>query len=213
VKNLLIALMLLSALGVAGYSIYAYAFVTPGSTVHPAMKAAYAANPVRMYAHVFGSIVPLALGPLQFIPAIRRRQSLHRALGFVYFSTVVVGAVSGFAMALIAHGGFVSRLGFGVTAVLWLYTAGRALLAVKQRQFAEHEIWAIRNYAITFSAVTLRLYLGSFFAAGWDFNTFYPAMGWLPLVTNLVIAEWFIVGRRQAAGRGEPSVTPPGGLR
>ena len=90
-KRWLIALMVLSALGVAGYSAYAYAIVTPGSTVHPAMKAAYSENPVRMYAHVLGSIVPLAIGPFQFIAGIRRRRKLHRALGFVYFPRSSLG--------------------------------------------------------------------------------------------------------------------------
>ena len=54
----------------------------------------------------------------------------------------------------------------------------------------------IRSSALTFGAVTLRLYLMGGMAAGLDFASFYPLLGWLSWVPNLIIAEWVLLERR-----------------
>lgn len=46
-----------------------------------------------------------------------------------------------------------------------------------------------RNVALTFAAVTLRLYLGPLMALGVPFELAYPAVAWLCWVPNLVVAE------------------------
>ena len=48
----------------------------------------------------------------------------------------------------------------------------------------------VRNFSLTFAAVTLRVYLGLFFVAGVPFELFYPFVAWLAWVPNLLIAEW-----------------------
>lgn len=192
-KSLALFVVAIASLGVVGYAIFAYAFSPAGSTVHPAMKAVYNQYPLRLYLHVFGSAVALSVGPFQFFESIRRRQQIHRALGVIYFSAVFVAGVSGIAMALVAYGGLSSRIGFATGAVLWLVTAGCALLAIKKRDFAGHEAWATRCFALTFAAVNLRIYLGLFFAFDVNFNDFYPALGWISWVPNLIFAEWFLV--------------------
>jgi uncharacterized membrane protein len=196
-KSLALFAVAIASLGVVGYAIYAYAFSPPGSTVHPAMKAIYNQYPLRLYLHVFGSAVALSVGPFQFFDSIRRRRQIHRALGYVYFSAVFVAGVSGIAMALIAYGGLSSRIGFAMGAVLWLVTAGCALLAIKKRDFADHEAWATRCFALTFAAVSLRLYLGLFFAFAVNFNDFYPALAWISWVPNLIFTEWFLVRHKR----------------
>ena len=60
---------------------------------------------------------------------------------------------------------------------------------------------------MTFAAVTLRIQLGSSFAAGIDFDVFYPIVAWSSWVPNLVVAEWLIrAGRREAAPLLRPQV-------
>jgi hypothetical protein len=193
------SVLALLSLGVAGYALYAYGVMEPGSTVAPAMKATYAAHRGWIFAHVFFALVALAAGPWQFLPAVRRRKALHRRIGYVYFSAVLVGGLAGLGMAGLAYGGLKSKLGFGALAVLWLFTAARALLAIRARDFAAHERWAIRCFALTFAAVTLRIYLGLFFATGVAFDTFYPWLGWLCWVPNALVAEWIV--RRERPGR------------
>jgi len=194
-------LVLLSSLGVVGYSVFAYFGLTPGSTVHPAMKAAYADHPTRILLHVGFSAVALAVGPLQFFPGLRRRARLHRALGYVYFGSVVIGGLSGLATAFIAYGGLVSRAGFGLLALAWLTSAAAALAAIRRRDFAGHEVWVTRCFALTYAAVTLRIYLGLFFAAGLDFDAFYPVVAWLCWVPNLLVVDW--LGVRPRTGQAD----------
>lgn len=208
-KKLTIWVLLVLCLGVAGYAIYSYAALPPGSTVAPAMKATYQAHKARILIHVFCAAIALVTGPFQFIPAIRQRRAIHRMIGYVYFSAVLTGGVAGLAMAFIAYGGLVSKLGFGALAVLWLYTAAMALLAIRRKSYVAHEVWAIRCFALTFAAVTLRLYLGTFFALGFAFDDFYPALSWLCWVPNLLFVEWIILRAHKVPTPSEPPASKP----
>lgn len=182
--------LLLFSVGAVGYSLVAYWLLAPGTTVHPAMRAAYTEHPVRILVHVSFSAIALLVGPLQFFPALRQRVRLHRALGLIYFVGVAVGGCAGLATAWIAFGGLASRVGFGLLAIVWLISAGAALAAIRRRDFAAHERWAQRSFALTFAAVTLRIYLGLFFAAGLELEAFYPVLAWLCWVPNLLVVEW-----------------------
>ena len=53
----------------------------------------------------------------------------------------------------------------------------------------------IRSLGLCFAAVTLRIYLGAFFALGVPFEQFYTALAWLCWVPNLVVVEWFLLKR------------------
>jgi len=187
-----------ASVAVAIYALVGYAFLTPGQTVHPSMQAAYAEHPWRILTHVGASLVALAIGPWQFIPALRRRKALHRGLGFAYFLAVLVGGISGFFTAFIAQGGAISIAGFVVLSAFWIGTALLALAAVKGADYAAHERWAIRNFSLTFAAVTIRWQLGAGFAAGRPFEDFYWMLSWTCWIPNLLVAEWLI--RRRRAG-------------
>lgn len=191
-------LMLLLCVGVTGFALYAYFVLTPGTTVSPEMKVTYQAHKLRILTHVFFAAVALVTGPFQFIPAIRKRRSLHRRLGYVYFTAVFLGGLSGLAMSFISAGGLTAHLGFGTLAVLWLFSGYQALAAVRRRNFQQHEAWALRSFALTFAAVTLRLYMGLFFASGASFDVFYPVVSWLCWVPNLVFVEWLILPSKLA---------------
>lgn len=200
-KSLARWFVLLLSLGVTGYGLYAYLTLPPGASVHPDMKAAFEAHPGRIVAHVVFSALALAVGPLQFFPALRAKKRLHRALGYLYFVGVIGGGVAGFCAALVAHGGLVARVGFGLLALLWLWSGLAAVQAARRRDFAAHERWALRSFGLTFAAVTLRLYMPLFFLAGFDFRDFYPLQAWLCWVPNLILVEWWLLraGRREAA--------------
>lgn len=193
--------ILLLSLGVTGYGLFAYFVLEPGSTVHPDMRAAFAAHPGRILTHVGFSALALLVGPLQFFPALRARRRLHRALGYVYFTGVIGGGIAGFCTAFIAHGGLVTSFGFGLLALLWLWTGLAALQAARRRDFASHERWALRSFALTFAAVMLRIYLPSSVILGLPFEDFYPAVAWLCWVPNLLFVEWFLLARDETRPR------------
>ncbi len=185
-----LALMLLS-LGVAGYALVVYGLLPLGIGLHPVMRATFEAQRIGIYAHVFAAVFTLALGPFQFSARLRAaRPRLHRWMGRLYLGVgVLVGGLAGLYMAFFAFGGPVARLGFGLLALGWLYTGLRAYLAIRARQVVEHRRWMVRNYALTFAAVTLRLWLPASFAAGLPFELAYPVIAWLCWVPNLLVAE------------------------
>jgi len=92
-------------------------------------------------------------------------------------------------MAFHAFGGLPGRLGFAFLALAWLCSGFRAYLAIRARDITAHRRWMVRNFALTFAAVTLRLYLPTSLASGVAFEIAYPAIAWLCWVPNLLIAE------------------------
>ena len=87
---------------------------------------------------------------------------------------------------------------FGLLAVLWLAVTGQAVWLAMQRRIAEHRIWMIRSAALTFAAVTLRLYL-PVLVVTMGFDAGYVAVAWLCWVPNVIVAEWIIRRRRASA--------------
>ncbi len=191
------ALLLFTSWGMVGYTLLAYTIRPAGSTVHPDMMATYQANLPVVYAHVFGSAVALLLGPLQFSMRLRAKApAVHRALGRAYlFLGVGIGGVAGLWMSTFAYAGLPARLAFATLAVLWLISSTLAPRAILRRDIAAHKRWMIRNFALTFSAVTLRMMLPTSLALGLPFDTAYPAVAWACWPPNLLVAEWFIRSR------------------
>ncbi|HSN73071.1 MAG TPA: DUF2306 domain-containing protein, partial [Steroidobacteraceae bacterium] len=137
------------------------------------------------------SAVALILGPLQFIRRLRtRRPTWHRWIGRTYLGVgVLEGGLAGLYLAIHAFGGPVAQLGFAFLAIAWLQTGMLAYLAIREGDVSRHQKWMIRNFALTFAAVTLRLYLPSSAVAGIDFETAYPVIAWVCWVPNLLVAE------------------------
>jgi uncharacterized membrane protein len=192
VRSINIALLYFLAFGVAGYAAFVYSMLPLGSLVHPDMQANFLAHSTGIYTHAFAAIVALVLGPFQFSSRLRQKHlQLHRWLGRSYLAVgVLVGGVSGLYMSQFAYGGTVARLGFAALAVFWLYTGLRAFLAIRRRAVDEHRRWMVRNFALTFAAVMLRIYLPASMLAGIDFSVAYPIIAWLCWLPNLLFAEW-----------------------
>ena len=184
-------LLYLLTLGVAAYAVFAYGFMPLGSLVHPDMKASFLAHANAIYIHAFAAIIALVIGPFQFSAALRKsRPTMHRWLGRCYLAVgVLIGGLSGLYLSQYAYGGPVARLGFAALAVLWLYTGLRAYLAVRRGAIDEHRKWMVRNFSLTFAAVTLRLYLPVSMVMGIEFAVAYPVIAWLCWVPNILFAE------------------------
>lgn len=179
------------SLGVAAYAGVVYSFLPLGIGLHPDMRATYELQRTGIYAHVFAALLTLALGPWQFSVGLRAaRPALHRWMGRLYLGVgVLVGGLAGLYMAWHAYGGWPARLGFACLALAWLYTGLRAWLAIRARHVPEHRRWMLRNFALTFAAVTLRLWLPASMATGIPFELAYPVIAWLCWVPNLLVAE------------------------
>jgi uncharacterized membrane protein len=185
-----VLLWVLSA-GVVAYAVVMYGFRPLGSVVHPDMRMVFESHRVGIYSHIFGSALALAVGPLQLWTRLRNtHRSLHRWLGRIYLGAgVLVGGVAGLYMAFHAFSGLIARFGFACLAIAWLYTGARAYVAIRAGDVASHRAWMVRNFSLTFAAVTLRAYLPLATVAGVEFDVAYPAIAWLCWVPNLLAAE------------------------
>ncbi len=193
-------LLLALSVGVAAYALVAYSVVPLGNLVHPQMKLAFEAHRVAILTHIFCSALAMLLGPWQFVPGLRaRRPVLHRWSGRLYLvAGVLPGGIAGLYVSGFAFGGPVNQLGFAVLAVLWLASGVQAYRTIRAGRVNAHRQWMLRNFALTFAAVTLRIYLGTFAAMGIPFATFYAWLGWLCWVPNVLLIEWYIRRKKTA---------------
>ncbi|MSP95606.1 MAG: DUF2306 domain-containing protein [Alphaproteobacteria bacterium] len=182
------------AFGVVGYSAVVYSLLPMGAAVHPDMKADFVAHSAFIYTHIMAAIVALALGPFQFSTRLRRRNlRLHRWLGRLYLGIgVLVGGMAGLYISQFAFGGLAALLGFASLAMCWLFTGLRACRAARNGAIEQHRKWMVRNFALTFAAVTLRIYVPASLAGGVDFAVAYPIIAWLCWVPNLLVVEWYL---------------------
>jgi uncharacterized membrane protein len=160
----------------------------------PQQRAVYVAHLTFLMTHIIASMLAILIGPFQFLPGLRKGRLLkfHRWLGRTYLLSILFGGLSGLYMAQFAHGGIVAELGFGVLACLWLYTGLRAYRHIRSKDVEAHRHWMIRNYALTFAGVMLRVWLPLTTGLGADFTTAYVIIAWACWVPNLIFAQWLI---------------------
>lgn len=179
-----------------------------------AIAANYADRPtaiqVAFYAHVIGGGLALALSPPQFIARLRHRvPRAHRAIGRLAVGSMVVGGVAGAVLSTTNLAGPVGTAGFGLLGVLWVAFAVTAVVAIRRGDVAAHRRWMVRAFALTYAAVTLRLWLGLLIgvhvAAGVPQSEafdrsylFVPFLCWVP---NLLVAELYLRRRSQSRER------------
>ncbi len=165
-------------------------------------RAVYLRREVTLGLHICGSMVALAVGPLQFLRGLRRRSvRVHRALGLTYLTAATVGGLAGLSMATTAYTGIVASLGFAALAVCWLACTWIGFGLIVRGRVADHRRWMIRSFSLVFAGVTLRLILGTYsVVAGsvptWlSFSTVYTVTSWLCWVPNLLVALWITRSR------------------
>lgn len=146
------------------------------------------------YVHITFGGVAMLTGWTQFSRRLRGRYlSIHRTIGKIYVVSVMLSSMAGVYISLFASGGITCTLGFGILAILWFFTVSMAYTSILKRHIKQHENWMIRNYALTFAAVTLRIYLPvSQALMHIDFVTAYRVISWLCWVPNLIVAEIII---------------------
>ena len=112
----------------------------------------------------------------------------------------MLSGVSGLYIAYYANGGIVAQLGFTGLALSWLYTTSKAYLTIRRKEIDNHRKWMIRSYALTFAAVTLRIWLPMLqYGFGMEFESAYVIIAWLCWVFVLagisaLLISWSTVG-------------------
>jgi uncharacterized membrane protein len=184
------AFLALLAVSVAGYAGLVY--FAPG-TGAPFVRDRLETVPLAMGAHLLGSAAALFLGAFQVNQWLRSRAlGIHRWLGRSYVAAVAIGGLGALALATRSEAGMVTHIGFGMLAVCWLGTTGAAFYHIRRGEWRSHRRWMLRSYALTFAAVTLRVYLPLSLAAGISFENAYRVIAWLCWVPNLLVIEWWL---------------------
>ncbi|MBO4204892.1 DUF2306 domain-containing protein [Micromonospora echinofusca] len=198
----------LSAVAVAVFAVLPYltSSLDAQAAADNTVAANYATRPawaqVAFYLHVVFGGLALALSPVQFAATLRRRvPRLHRVAGRVAVVAMVLAGAAGTVLAPMSLAGPVGTAGFGLLGVLWVVFAVAAYRSARQGRMRTHRRWAVRAFALTYAAVTLRLWLGvlipllislggvpeqdAFLRA----YVLVPFLSWVP---NLLLAEYLL---------------------
>jgi hypothetical protein len=205
--------MLYSAMAIVVYVVFFY-FLSPLVTNHPIAFQIYggvgqvlAAHPVGLYLHIIPATLSLLLGPWQFLPSFRNGNlNRHHWIGRTYLLTVLVGGLSALYIAQFSFAGLGSQLGFSAQAILLLFSGYMAYTHIRHRRFDSHQEWMIRNYALIFGAVTLRLNIRLFLWLGYDLPEFHALNAWLCWIPNLMVAEYLIYRLRARRSQASPAL-------
>lgn len=162
-----------------------------------------------LYIHIICGGIALIVGPFQFWPWLRQNyKGIHRWLGRIYyFLGIFPASISGLIVAFGTVAGLTGAIGFSLLAILWAITGVAALIAIKNGRVRDHQQWMIRNFALTFAAVTLRIWIpilmvsqiaGGNIPEDVAFMGAYQTVAWLSWVPNLIVAEWMIARQNSA---------------
>jgi uncharacterized membrane protein len=207
--------ILLSALAIAVYAPLPYALNSladlSGSGEPLAANYVERSELIRsaFYLHIgFGGLA-LLLSPFQFATRLRTRAPrVHRAIGRTVLVSITIAGLGGLILAPHSLAGPVGTVGFGLLAVLWVTFAATAFRAIRRGDVDTHRRWMIRTFALTYAAVTLRLWLFVLMViqtdlAGVDPQTAFeraylivPFLAWVP---NLLVAERYLSTRRPSS--------------
>lgn len=156
----------------------------------------YAFYQWAFFIHAYTAILALPAGFTQFSSFIRiKMPRLHRWSGWMYALIILIfAAPSGLVIAYFANGGWTSQLAFCLLAILWFYFTLKAIQTAKKKDFIAHRNWMYRSFALTLSAITLRIWK---YVIVWAFSPrpmdTYRIVAWLGWLLNLVIIEIIII--------------------
>jgi uncharacterized membrane protein len=182
------------AFGAVGVALASYRYLIPGAPgAAPPILANRFTHLGALTLHASFAGTALLIGPFQFVAGLRARHaSLHRRMGTVYVLCCLLGGAAGFVLAFGTTAGPLAMAGFAALAPTWIYATARAWRYARAREFTAHRRWMIRSFALTFAAVTLRIYLPISMALAIPYAHAYPVIAWLAWVPNLIVAELYI---------------------
>lgn len=192
------SLVAIPAIGIALYAVPPYAMLDPVLSRIP-LNAIFTSHLLWLSLHAVPGGLALILGPFQFLAAVRARwPKAHRLGGKIYLVCILAASAAAIPATIMTTAGFAAQAGFALLIAAWLYSAYQAYRAARQRRFADHRIWMIRNYALTFAAVLLRVFLLAGLALRQadlpiSFDQLYIASIWGSIAVSSLAAEWFFV--------------------
>jgi uncharacterized membrane protein len=201
-KEIIRALIFVFAFSIAGYGIVQYGVLKAsdaGLVAFKLQKPNFELTPwvYVLYVHIVTAMLALIIGPFQiFMKQSKERRRQHRLLGYVYIISITISGIVSVYLSLFATGGWIAGLGFILLDVLWMATTFTALRKIMVKDIQAHKAWMLRSYALTFAAVTLRIWLAPLVLLFGDFEAGYRVVAWVCWIPNLLVIEAVI--RRNA---------------
>lgn len=150
---------------------------------------------IAFFTHVYTSIFLMIFGAFQFSNYIQRKYiKLHRISGRIYVGILLLlSGPSGLVMSYYANGGLLAQVSFLLLSTFWMLFTFLSLYFILKKQVIKHQKFAIRGFALTLSAISLRLfkYLLVFFFEPLPMDA-YRIAAWSGWTFNLLVAEIII---------------------
>ena len=149
---------------------------------------------VSFYAHIFSSLIVMFSGAFLFSKYILQNYaSIHRFIGKMYVGLVLlISAPTGMIMAFHANGGWPAKISFLILTPLWWWFTYKGYQTARSKNFTAHKKWMMRSYALTLSAITLRLcQLFIHQIISLDPTTQYILVSWGSWMFNLGVVEMY----------------------
>ncbi|MEM7612089.1 MAG: DUF2306 domain-containing protein [Pseudomonadota bacterium] len=167
---------------------------------------------VMSIVHILLAALIIGGGPLQLIPAVRRRVPVfHRWLGRCYLIAAVLSAAVGLYMtwARSPIGDVISQLGISGDAVLIIVFAALAIYHATGRRLIEHRRWALRLFmaasAVWFFRVGLMGWVMLTGGVGIDWASFTGpflyVLGFAQYLLPLAVLQWYFGCEQRSAPR------------
>ena len=145
---------------------------------------------VSFFTHISSSLFVMFFGLIQFIKSLQGKR-IHKIIGKLYVILIIFfAAPSGLIMSFYANGGMAAKTSFAIISMLWWIFTYQAFIKAKQKKILLHQQYMNRSYALTLSAISLRLYvliLPLFLHL--HAKEMYVLVSWLSWLPNLLIAE------------------------
>lgn len=175
-------------------SIFSLRYLTGSVSLAPVdLRESMVKNGSIFIAHAVFAAIALFTGSLQFLDGVRKKYpKLHRWTGRVYVVACIVGGLTALVIAPDVKSGEVATWGFSLLAELWIGTTLAGWRFARIRDFASHERWMMRSYALTAAGISLRLQIAGFGVAGFSYtqvSDFLSFSCWVP--TLLLVELWF----------------------
>ena len=150
---------------------------------------------ICFYLHIIFGGIALLIGWVQFSKKLRRKNlNLHRIIGKIYVTSVLISGIPGFYIALHATGGLSPKLGFSIGAVIWTVLTYLGYYTIRKGRVDAHKQLMMYSYAGTFGAITLRIWLPLLILVFGEFIKAYQIVAWLSWVPNMIVV-YFIISK------------------
>lgn len=150
---------------------------------------------IAFFTHVYTSIFLMVFGAIQFSNYIQEKYTkLHRISGRFYVGILLLlSGPSGLVMSYYANGGLLAQVSFLLLSTFWILFTFLSFYFILKKQIIKHQKFAIRSFALTLSAISLRLfkYLLVFFFEPLPMDA-YRIAAWSSWTFNLLVAELII---------------------